>query len=237
MTTALTPAQRERRWKQARDTIAAAMYDTYGQQDKDRSQRIADTAMNALGDLAAEILADGTLFNGLSIENGVVTLETEPAREILLTLVASMRTMLDEYGAENYLETEITAPREPKVELDLQDGQNPQDSYTVTIQRRRRPTPHEFRQRAEARVAELEAIVANAHKLVSGWLRSAGEHFSVSTIDTVKNDPLMAGMQEGRANQYSDCANELKDVLAGEDPDTWEHGVSVQVAPQGTTDD
>ncbi|MEU3529384.1 hypothetical protein AB0E62_37025 [Streptomyces sp. NPDC038707] len=167
MSAELTTEQREHRRKQAHAAIATAVYDTYGQQDTDRSQRIADTAMDALGDLAAEIIADGTLFKGLNIENGVVTLETEPAREILLTLVASMRTMLDEYGAENYLETEITAPREPKVELDLQDGQNPQDSYTVTIQRRRRPTPHEFRQRAEARIAavlaECDAIENENH--------------------------------------------------------------------------
>ncbi|MYW46343.1 hypothetical protein [Streptomyces sp. SID161] len=159
MTTELTPAQRERRWKQARNAISNAVYDTYGQQDKDRSQRIADTAMDALGDLAAEILTDGTLLKGLNIENGVVTLETEPAREILLTLVAAMRTMLDGYGAENYLETEIVADREQMVALDLQDGQNPQDSYTVTIQRRRRPTPHEFRQRAEARINAAVAVL------------------------------------------------------------------------------
>ncbi|MGK9463968.1 hypothetical protein ACSLFT_28640 [Streptomyces sp. G6] len=162
----LTEAQREHRRKQARDAIAHAMYDTYGQQDTGRSQRIADLAMDGLGDLAAEILADGTLFKGLNVKDGVVTLETEPAREILLTLVASMRTMLDSYGAENYLETEIVA-NEPSVALDLQDGQNRADSYTVTIQRRRRPTPHEFRQRAEARIAdaltECDAIEAEQH--------------------------------------------------------------------------
>jgi hypothetical protein len=53
------------------------------------------------------------------------------------------------------------------VALDLQDGQNPADSYTVTIQRRRRPTPHEFRQQAEARIAdaitECDAIEAEQH--------------------------------------------------------------------------
>lgn len=153
MTTELTETQRQRRWKQARDTIATAMYDTYGQQDSDRAQRIADIAMDALADIAVEILTDGTMMRGLNIENGVATLELEPSREILLTLVAAMRTMLDSHGAENYLETEVTAP---SVSLDLRDGQNPRDAYTVTIQRRERPTPHEFRQKAEARVAELE---------------------------------------------------------------------------------
>ncbi|KPC67997.1 hypothetical protein ADL27_57590 [Streptomyces sp. NRRL F-6602] len=166
MTTELTEAQREHRRIQARDAIAHAMYDTYGQQDTGRSQRIADLAMDALADTAAEILADGTMMRGLNIQDGVVTLETEPAREILLTLVASMRQMLDSYGAKNYLETEIVA-NNPSVALDLQDGQNPADSYTVTIQRRRRPTPHEFRQQAEARIAdaltECDAIEAEQH--------------------------------------------------------------------------
>ncbi|WP_046248078.1 hypothetical protein [Streptomyces sp. MBT28] len=166
MTTELTEAQREHRRKQAHTAIAHAMYDTYGQQDTDRSQRIADLAMDALGDLAAEILADGTLFKALTIRDGVFSLEIESAREILLTLVASMRTMLDSYGAQNYLETEIVA-NEPSVALDLQDGQNPADSYTVTIQRRRRPTPHEFRQQAEARIAdaltECDVIEAEQH--------------------------------------------------------------------------
>lgn len=159
MTIELTDAQRARRWKQARNAIAEAMYDTYGQQDTDRSQRIADLAMDALADVAAEILTDGTMMRGLNIQDGVATLELEPAREILLTLVASMRTMLDSHGAQNYLETEVTAP---SVALDLRDGQNPQDAYTVTIQRRQRPTPHEFRQLAERRIAaalaECDAI-------------------------------------------------------------------------------
>ncbi|MFH8752975.1 hypothetical protein ACH4GK_17730 [Streptomyces rimosus] len=70
-----------------------------------------------------------------------------------------MRTMLDGYGGQNYLETEITAPS-PSVSLDLRDGQNPDDAYTVTIQRRTRPTPHEFRQQAEAARDEILRIVA-----------------------------------------------------------------------------
>jgi len=153
VTAELTQAQRDRRWKQARDAIAHGMYDTYGQHDTDRSQRIADTAMNSLGDLAAEILADGTMLRALTVKDGEVCLELEPATEILELFVASMRGVLDGYGAENYLETEMQAP---SISMDLRDGDNPVDSYTVTIQRRTRPTPHEFRLSAEKRVAELE---------------------------------------------------------------------------------
>jgi hypothetical protein len=84
-----------------------------------------------------------------------------------------------------------------------------------------------------ARVAELEAITANAEKLVHGWLRTSAEHISVSHLDAVRDTPLIAGMQEGRANQYSDCANELRDVLDGEDPDGTEFGVGIVPAGAG----
>ena len=161
MTEPLTQLQRERRRNQAHTAITNALAASWTQWRRTGRKpdftAATDHAMDGLGDLAAEILADGTLLRGLNIENGVATLEMEPAREILLTLVASMRTMLDSHGAENYLETEITAP---SVSLDLADGQNPHDAYTVTIQRRYRPTPHEFRQQAEARVTELEAELA-----------------------------------------------------------------------------
>ncbi|MFJ1993022.1 hypothetical protein [Streptomyces asiaticus] len=168
--TDLTNDKRERRQQQAHTVISNALAASWAEWRRigrrpDFAQA-AHYAMDGLGDLAAEILADGTMFKGLDIKNGVVTLETEPARELLLLLVASMRGMLDGYGAENYLETEITADK-PKVSLDLHDGQNPQDSYTVTIQRRYRPTPHEFRQRAEKRLerilAECDAIEAEVH--------------------------------------------------------------------------
>lgn len=121
----------------------------------------SDVAMDALGDTAAEILSDGTMLRSMRVENGEIVLELAPAREILLTLVASMRTMLEEYGAENYLETEITAPAiTPGISLDLRDGENPLDAYTVTIQRRTRPTPHEFRQRADRDRAKILDLVS-----------------------------------------------------------------------------
>lgn len=235
MTTELTDAQRAARRRKAHDAIAHAVYNTYGQQDTGRSQRIADTAMDALGDLAAEILADGTMMRGLNIRDGVVTLETEPAREILLTLVASMRQMLDSYGAKNYLETEIIA-NEPSVALDLRDGQNPQDSYTVTIQRRQRPTPHEFRQQAEDRVAELETHLANARKLVDGWRQASEEHAKFAESKVMDEHPGMADKQDGRSNQLADCANELHDVLEGENPDDWEYGIGLDVTEAGDRD-
>lgn len=156
MTETLTQPQREHRRNQAHTAIANALAASWTQWRRTGRKpdftAAADQALHGLGDLAAEILADGTLLKALNIKDGVVTLETEPARELFLVLVASMREMLDSYGAENYLETEITAP---SVSLDMRDGENPRDAYTVTIQRRQRPTPHEFRQQAEARLTAV----------------------------------------------------------------------------------
>lgn len=109
---------------------------------------------------SAEGIANQTLLKGLSVVDGQVQLEIEPARELLLVLVASMREMLDDAGAENYLTTEVTFP--PAVHLDLQDGQHPDDSYTVTVQRRHRPTAHDLRRRVEAERDAARAQVAAA---------------------------------------------------------------------------
>ena len=176
MNDTLTQAQRDHRRQQARTSIRNALAATW----PDWRRRLstpdfglaADAAVDGLGDMAAEILADGTLLKSLTTENGVVTLEFEPSREQLQILVASMRTMLDSYGAENYVEQKYTA-QAPSVSLDLRDGRNPADAYTVTIQRRTRPTPHEFRLQAEARVTELEDALSTCRADTERDVRAA----------------------------------------------------------------
>ncbi|MEU9703063.1 hypothetical protein [Streptomyces sp. NPDC047981] len=169
----LTEAQRAARRQQAQTAIESRLRDSH-QEWKARTWPAAPRtpdfalaaahAIDALGDLAAEILTDGTMMRALTIKDGVATLELEPATEILKIFVASMRGVLDGYGAENYLETEMSAP---SISMDLRDGTNPMNSYTVTIQHRTRPTPHEFRQLAEARLAavlaECDAIDTELH--------------------------------------------------------------------------
>lgn len=230
MTTELTDAQRERRRKQAHTAIQNALGASWTEWKRTGRRpdftAAADHALNGLGDLATEILADGTMLKALTIKDGVATLETEPARELFLVLVASMREMLDSYGAENYLETEITAPA---VSLDLRDGQNPTDDYTVTIQRRQRPTPHEFRQKAEAKLA-------NAQKLVTGWKQASEEHSRYAQSKVMDDIPGMAQKQEGRSDQLADCASELADVLDGENPEEWAYGIGMDVTEAGDRD-
>lgn len=168
MTESLTNEQRERRLKQAHTAISNALIASWPEWRRTGRRPDFNTAahhaLDGLGDLAAEILTDGTMLRSLDIKDGVATLALEPATDILKIFVASMRGVLDGYGAENYVETEMQAP---SISMDLRSGDNPMDSYTVTIQRRTRPTPHDFRQRAEARVAavltECDAIEEEAH--------------------------------------------------------------------------
>lgn len=175
MTAELTETQRARRRKQARDgmeTALRATYSDWGTQTPPALDIAADVALDSLGDLAAEILTDGTMLRGLEIVNGVATLSLEPATEILKIFVASMRGVLDEYGAENYVETEMSAP---SVSMDLRDGSNPMDSYTVTIQRRQNPTPHQFRLQAEARAKKAEAELTENVGVIQALRRQRDE--------------------------------------------------------------
>ncbi|MHB9857664.1 hypothetical protein [Streptomyces sp. YIM S03343] len=176
MTTELTEAQRHQRLKQAREAITKALRETHHEWHRLNDgdwHLLGDIAIDALGDVAAEILTDGTMMRALTIQNGVATLELEPATEILKIFVASMRGVLDGYGAENYLETDMQAP---SVSMDLRDGNNPMDSYTVTIQRRTRPTPHEFRQRAEKQRDDILRIV-------SGWVCESNDTGGIDAGD------------------------------------------------------
>jgi len=90
---------------------------------------------------------DETGIRAMDFRNGV-QMELEPARELLAAQVAAARAMLGD--APNYSET--------KLEWDVKVAESP-ELYTIVVQRHAPGalTPHEARQKAEARVAELEA--------------------------------------------------------------------------------
>lgn len=165
MTEPLTQEQRDRRWKQAHTAIQNALAASWTEWRRTGRKpdyaKAADYAMDGLGDLAAEILVDGTMLKALTVKDGVVTVELDEAHWYLKLYVASMRAVLDDTGAENY--AEIYYETAPSVSMDLRDGDNPRvDNYTLTLQRRTKPTPHEARMKAEARVAELETELEQA---------------------------------------------------------------------------
>ncbi|MFF4246248.1 hypothetical protein ACFYY2_17520 [Streptomyces sp. NPDC001822] len=146
--TDLTDEQREERRTRARDLIEARLTETWpawrrpGR--KPNLTLAADIALDSLGELAAEILVDGTMMRALTFRDGVATLELAEATEMVRIFAAGMRGVLDGNGASNYVEMEMT------------DGATGQ-GYTVTVQRRECPTPHQFRQQAEARAEQLAA--------------------------------------------------------------------------------
>lgn len=165
MTTATKPtteAQREKRRQQARTAIENRLRDTWAAWKRFGRRPdfalAADIAVDSLGDLAAEILVDGTMMRALTVKDGVVTLELEEATDLIKIFTAGMRGVLDGYGAENYVEMEMEVL--PSVSLDVRDGDNPTEAYTVTVQRQYRPTPHEFRKRAETARDDALRIVA-----------------------------------------------------------------------------
>ncbi|MFD4855089.1 hypothetical protein [Streptomyces atratus] len=146
--TDLTKEQREERRQRALSLIEAelrATLDTW-HQTPPRLDWAAAIALDALGDLAAEILVDGTMMRSLTIKDGVATLELAEATEMVRIFAAGMRGCLDGHGASNYVEMEMT------------DGATG-DAFTVTVQRRNGMTPHQFRQQAEASLGKVLGIV------------------------------------------------------------------------------
>lgn len=146
----LTETQREQRRQQARDIMATRLRETWPAWRRPARtpnfSLAADIALDSLGDLAAEILVDGTMMRALTIKDGVATLELAEATEMVRIFAAGMRGCLDGHGASNYVEMEMT------------DGATG-DAYTVTVQRRSNPTPHQFRQQAESALASVMRIV------------------------------------------------------------------------------
>lgn len=158
-TETLTQEQRDRRLKQAHTAIQNALAASWTEWRRTGRRPDFNTAaayaMDGLGDLAAEILTDGTMFKALTVKDGVATVELAEAHWYLELYVASMRAVLDDPKAENYVE--MSYETAPKVSMDLRDGHNPADAYTLTLQRRAKPTAHEFRLQAEARVTDVLA--------------------------------------------------------------------------------
>lgn len=101
-----------------------------------------------------------TGIRAMDFRNGT-EMELDPARELLAYQVAAARAMLGD--AENYTET--------KLSWDVKVAESP-ETYTIVIQRHAPGalTPHEARQRAEARAAKLETALAAAGRSLSTFI-------------------------------------------------------------------
>ncbi|MFJ6215044.1 hypothetical protein ACIQGZ_17165 [Streptomyces sp. NPDC092296] len=119
-----------------------------GAQDLDT---LIGTALAVLDDQAreryAQQVADETHLMAIDFRNGM-SMELKPAQDMVAIWCGAARGFLGD--APNYVET--------PVEMDVKVAESP-EQFTFTLQRKDfgRLTPHEARQEAEARVAELEA--------------------------------------------------------------------------------
>ncbi|MEU1088907.1 hypothetical protein ACFYPN_15915 [Streptomyces sp. NPDC005576] len=95
-----------------------------------------------------------TGLKAADFRNGM-TMELQPARDMVAHWVGAARAMLGD--APNYTETPI--------EMVVKVAEEPQQ-YAFTLQRVGRLTPHQARQQAEGRVAELTAELAAVRRLV-----------------------------------------------------------------------
>lgn len=99
-----------------------------------------------------ETVADGFGIRSLAPEDGAAVLttvaDTEQARALVLAMSDACGRMLDDDQATNYVEFEVMKAERP--------------AYVVHVRRAERPTPHQLRREAEARVAELEAQLERA---------------------------------------------------------------------------
>lgn len=139
----------------------------------------ADTMWPVINEVLAQTAAqqwiqkqlDETGIRAMDFRNGM-HMDIDAARGLLAHQVAAARTMLGD--APNYTET--------KVEIDVKVAESP-ELYTIVIQRHAPGalTPHEARQQAEARVAELERELAQAQPnrgdKTEQWLKAQRDRY------------------------------------------------------------
>lgn len=125
----------------------------------DENRGLENAVRAVLTEAAAKQWIDKQLaetgLKAMDFRNGM-TMEVEPAREMVAHWVGAARAMLGD--APNYTLTPI--------EMEVKVGESP-ERYVFVLQRVGKLTPHQARQRAEQRVdrilAECDAIEAEVH--------------------------------------------------------------------------
>lgn len=119
------------------------------------SERLADAVLAEIDDEAIDRMAkhyiDETHIKALEIRDGA-NLELKPAQDMVALWVAAARTMLG--GAENYSETPVGLP---SVSMDVKLA-GEYESFTLTVQRAGKLTPHQARVKAEEERDDARAL-------------------------------------------------------------------------------
>jgi hypothetical protein len=123
------------------------------------AQRVYDRAEETYVD---DIL-DRTGLGGMDIRDGEVRMRIKYATELASHMVQSFDALVTAHGAANYIEQEctITDPAAQQAMLDGVPMQQcpPPRTYRVIIIRPGRPSPHQLRRQAEARISAALAIL------------------------------------------------------------------------------
>ncbi|MEU3011086.1 hypothetical protein [Nocardia asteroides] len=151
-------------------------------------------------------------IQAMSIAPGESTLSTTPtterARRLVLAMSLACGRMLDEDQAPNYVEFEVSPAGHP--------------GYVVHVRRAEGRSPHTLRrdaearaERAETRVAELEAAQREPSGYVVGWMES-DDRVNI-TLD--ESEPPLGGPDTIAYPDLSEARAFLAEI-APEDPDT-----------------
>jgi hypothetical protein len=126
-----------------------------------RRRRLAEAVMAEIEqeaiDRMTEVFVSETRIRSMDFRNGAA-MDLEPSRTLAATWVGAARGMLT--GAPNYSETEVDFGLADPPGVEMTVGLGGEERYVFRVQRRGKLTPHQARQRAEARAEAAEAKLA-----------------------------------------------------------------------------
>jgi hypothetical protein len=170
------PGEAERSWAEVRAEVIKALVSAAGDFGAETitatPEAFADAVLAVFDEEAANRMAGQLVaecrFRAMEIRDGRIVLEMSAAREIAAMWTGAARAMLE--NAENYSETAMTF---------TDKGPGPHRKYAFTVQKVGRLTPHQARQRAEARADRLaaasRAVLAAFDASDDAALKSAAE--------------------------------------------------------------
>lgn len=108
-------------------------------------------------DRMTEVFVSETRIRSMDFRNGAA-MDLEPSRTLAATWVGAARGMLA--GAPNYSETEVDFGLADPPGVEMTVGLGGEERYVFRVQRRGKLTPHQARQKAEARAEAAETKLA-----------------------------------------------------------------------------
>jgi len=162
--------------------------------------------MSELDNISENDPVDEMQIHSFDVKDGVMNLKMtsggEESEAVLLAMSDAMGELLDKHDATNY------------VEFDLHKRGRP--AYSVCVRRFHKPTPHDLRVQAEARVKELEATVSlvESVKTALEWEMQNSEEGARQAAEEDNGHSLHVWQAEKHA--YARAVAQLTKALRGE---------------------